>query len=143
MKTIHYKESAKLKADNPFLTVSTRDATWLKDHIDSVIYWVLELHNSEVVAHREIYHVFTQKADAVFGRSSLRHGSNTPLAALAGAAEKLRRGDLSRSQVTNITGILNTAADFNRDFDMIEFKAGGVQSDLSRAGFEGMFARNG
>lgn len=143
MKKIKYVESVKKKKDNPFLTISADDGRWLKNHIDSVIYWVLELHNSDQPAHIEIYKTFTSTTDREFGRSGVRHGYNTPLAALAGAAEKLRRGDLSRSQVNNITGILNAVAEFNAAFDEIVFENGAIARSRPTSQFDAMFKRSG
>ena len=82
------------------------DAVWLREHCHRIIYWIAELQASD----EQLYNTLANTRDNIFGRTNHQGKKNTALAALAGAAEKLSRGDLSQKQLDNIRPIFTGAA---------------------------------
>lgn len=130
-KTIKIVPEVKNKKDNPFLKMRDEDKMWLREHLNSIIYKIAEMQAS----HQNDYNYLAIERDATFGKSSVKGIPNTALAALAGAAEKMRRGDLSLKQLENIESILRVAHTY-WDFPCVEIVNGLQPSNK----FEELFA---
>ena len=129
-KTIKILKEVKNQKDNPFIKMRSEDAQWLREHCNSIIYWIAELQASD----EQLYSTLTTVRDDMFGKSSHKGQKNTALSALAGAAEKLRRGDLSQKQIDHITPLLDAAV--NHNFVQVVF----VDGLQPKSNFEKLFA---
>lgn len=93
---------------NGFLKMTPRDKVAFEKELQDRLFWLCQLSGSKLKKDQDIYKALTQIGNAMFGRAP-QHGNtnNTGLSALAGALDKLRRGDLSEKQKNNIQPVLD------------------------------------
>jgi len=117
--------------DNPFWRITPqKDTVLLQRELEKRLHWVCELGASKTPKDQEVYAALTQPLpqgeSAHFGKSGT-YGwrANTGIGSMAGAIEKLHRGDISAKQaehIHNFCKILNTH--YPNHWSMIEFEEG-------------------
>lgn len=109
---IEYTAHVKNQKENPFYKFRSRDKAILEKSLEDRILFICQLGSSKQELDREVYKLLAvtpSKKD--FGSApQYDNQPNTGLAALAGAFEKLRRGDLSQKQIDHITPTLEVLA---------------------------------
>lgn len=121
---IEYTAVAKNQKNNPYWKLRSRDQAMLEKALQDRLIFICQLGASKQKLDMDVYEILakvTSKED--FG-SSPDYGNqpNTGLAALAGALDKLRRGDLSQKQIKYITPTLDLLAKaYPRQFSEITF----------------------
>lgn len=93
---------------NGFIRMTARDKAAFEKELQDRLFWLCQLGGSKIEKDQEIYRTLTSVGDKMFGRAP-QHGNtlNTGISALAGAIDKLRRGDLSEKQKDNIQPVLD------------------------------------
>lgn len=108
MTNFPYTPEVKKQAKNPFAKMT--EATKRRCHLElrKRLFWLAQLGSSLDKQDKEFYHAFAKDADSMFGRApEYDNATNTGMAVLAGAVEKLYAGDLSIKQIKYITPVLD------------------------------------
>jgi hypothetical protein len=120
-----YTPIEKNQKDNPFFKMRSRDKEHLKKELEDRLLWLCQLGSSKDQTDKQVYSLVFNIADKKEFGSAPKHNNaaNTGAAALAGAIEKLRVGDLSQKQVNYIMPILEVCHKvYPQQWSMIEFK---------------------
>lgn len=120
-----YTPLVKTQKDNPFYRLNSRDKLALERELLDRLLWINQLGSSKQ-DHDQVFYetIVNTKNKAVFG-SAPHHGNqpNTGIAALAGAVDKLRRGDLSQKQINHMKPVLDALhAHYPHQWSAIEFE---------------------
>jgi hypothetical protein len=107
-----YTPIVKDQKDNPFWKMRARDQSLLEKELYDRLIFISQLGSSKDEIDRAVYDALVNtRSKKEFG-SAPWHGNqpNTGVSALAGAVDKLRKGDLSRKQVEHIEYTLELLA---------------------------------
>ena len=109
---IDYSAQVKNQKDNPFYKFRTRDKAMLEKELQDRLMFICQLGASKQELDVEVYKLLANTPMKKEFGSAPHYGNqpNTGIAALAGAVDKLRRGDLSQKQIDNITPTLEVLA---------------------------------
>jgi len=135
-----YTPITKEKKGNPFCKMTRQDHEILEKQLMEIQHFICQLGSSTDTKHRQFYEIMVDERNAkMFGKSGeYSWASNTALAALSGAVQKLSKGDMSLRQIENITPILDAVHKvFPKKFSKIEFEA--VAEDEILTDFEKLF----
>jgi hypothetical protein len=124
MNKIEYTPVVKNQKNNPFYKFRTRDSELLLLALQDRMLYICQLGSSRDATDQEVYKLLAvEPSKKLFGSAPhYNNQPNTGLAALAGAIDKLRRGDLSQKQVDHIKPTLKLLAhQYPRKFSDIEF----------------------
>lgn len=104
---IGYTEVVKDQKNNPFCKLRNSDQTLLKSLLLQRLTWLVQLRTSTEDFDQQVYTVLCDTPDKKEWGSALlhNHSANTGSSILAGAVEKLEKGDLSRKQVNWVNKI--------------------------------------
>jgi hypothetical protein len=105
----NYTPVVKTQKNNPFWKLNSRDKASLEKELLDRLLWINQLGASADSKDQEFYATIALTKSREFFGSAPHYGNqaNTGLAALAGAVDKLRRGDLSQKQFNNIQPVLD------------------------------------
>jgi hypothetical protein len=109
---IEYTAQVKNQKDNPFYKFRSRDKVMLEKLLEDRLLFICQLGSSKQELDREVYKLLANTASKKDFGSAPHYNNqpNTGLAALAGAVDKLRRGDLSQKQIDHIAPTLEVLA---------------------------------
>lgn len=109
---IEYTAQVKNQKDNPFYKFRTRDKLTLEKELNDRLLFVCQLGSSKQEFDREVYKLLANTASKKDFGSAPHYNNqpNTGIAALAGAIDKMRRGDLSQKQIDHIVPTLEVLA---------------------------------
>lgn len=121
----NYTPVAQNQKDNPFWKLSTREQLSLHKELQDRLTWLCQLGASKDTKDRQFYDALVNQTDRGLFGSAPHYGNqpNTGMAALAGAVDKLTRGDLSQKQFRNIQTVLDAChAHYPHKWCSIEFE---------------------
>jgi len=121
---LEYTADVKNQKDNPFYKFRTRDKMILDKALNDRLLFICQLGSSKQELDREVYKLLVNTPSKKDFGSAPRHGNqpNTGIAALAGAVDKLQRGDLSQKQIDHIKPTLELLARaYPQQFSPIDF----------------------
>lgn len=122
---IDYKLEIKTQKNNGFCIFKNSDKHLLTKALEDRLLFLCQLGPSRQDIDKQVYNLLVidnNKKD--FGTSpKYDYASNTGIAALAGAIEKLHKGDISQKQMSQISIILEVmSAVYNKKFSNIQFR---------------------
>tara|TARA_R110000868_G_scaffold123968_3_gene327945 strand:- start:3690 stop:4127 length:438 start_codon:yes stop_codon:yes gene_type:complete len=121
----NYTPIVKNQKDNPFWKLNTRDKVSLQKELLDRLLWLNQLGSSKQDLDVKFYHTMVNVKSREFFGSAPNYGNqaNTGVAALAGAIDKLTRGDLSQKQFSHMDPLLKAMHNqYPRQWSSIEFE---------------------
>lgn len=101
---ISYTPVVKEQPTNPFCKMTQSDHLIASSKLRERLFWLCQLGSSKDSRDQEIYDALVNHPDKKIWGSAPQHDNrpNTALAILAGAVEKLEKGDLSLKQIKTV-----------------------------------------